>query len=76
MTNRSKFDLSAIDFRSLTPDEWDALRRRIIREAHRERARVIHGAVVALILWLRRAIMRAWKAVFVDEHPVFPSRRV
>jgi hypothetical protein len=74
MANRSKLDLSQIEFSSLTPDEWDVIKRRIIREAQRERARVINGALVTLLMWIRHAIVKAWRTVFVDEHPVFPSR--
>ena len=37
-------DLQAIDIKSLTNEQWIALRRHIIRQAHAERSKVIAAA--------------------------------
>ena len=42
-------DLSKIDIRALTPAEWEALKREVVRRAHAERARSIR----AFVRWLR-----------------------
>ena len=42
-------DLSAIDVRTLTPEEWQALKQEVNRRAHAERVQVMRG----LVTWLR-----------------------
>jgi uncharacterized protein YjiS (DUF1127 family) len=44
-----KLDLSAIDMRTITSEEWEAVKREVARRAHAERAKLMHD----LIKWLR-----------------------
>lgn len=74
MKNGSNFDFSATVFTSLTPTEWDALKRQVVLQAQRDRAEVLRGLVQAMVSWLRAKPAKAWTAVFSQHHPVFPSR--
>ena len=38
VSNLGKLDLSAIDVRTMTPEEWDAVKQEAARRAHAERA--------------------------------------
>lgn len=49
-----RFDLSEIDLRSLSPREWDDLRRAIFRQARIERDRAIGIVVGSALGWLRK----------------------
>jgi hypothetical protein len=40
-----RIDLSTIDLRTMTPDEWDAVKREAARRAHAERAKLMRGVV-------------------------------
>jgi hypothetical protein len=59
-------DNQTIDIRGLTADEWDALRRRIVRRAHAERARVIGEMLSAFGSWLRQKARRALPVVQLE----------
>jgi hypothetical protein len=49
----SSQDLSSTDLRSLTPAEWDALKREVQRRAHAGRADVLRAAAGAIRAWWR-----------------------
>lgn len=57
MRQDNGFDLEKIDLRSLSPEEWIALKTRIIRRAHRERDKAIGGALA----WVWRSCRRLLK---------------
>jgi len=46
-----RIDLSTIDLRTMTPDEWDAVKREAARRAHAERAKLMRGVVKELRSW-------------------------
>jgi hypothetical protein len=50
-THLRKLDLSTIDVRTLTPEEWDAVKREAARRAHAERAKLMRGLVKELRSW-------------------------
>jgi hypothetical protein len=66
VSNLGKVDLSAIDTREITSDEWEAVKREAIRRAHAERARVVRD--LAKRLWC------GWQAA--SSEAVSWSRRV
>lgn len=48
----SQKDLSTIDLRTVTPEDWEAIKHEVNRRAHAERARVIKAVVAWLCsLW-------------------------
>jgi uncharacterized protein YjiS (DUF1127 family) len=49
-----RLDLSNIDLRSLSPQEWDHLRRQIFRQARIERNRAIGIAIGTVLGWVSR----------------------
>ena len=74
MKNNRDFNGFDFDYRTLTPDQWEVLKNRIIRRAHQERAEMIRGVFCALFARLGRAIAAAWSTVHASRYPVFPSR--
>jgi hypothetical protein len=56
MANEDPFDIHAIDRKALSPEEWQALKQRIIRRAHAERADAISAIFAGLFGWRRRAL--------------------
>lgn len=44
-------DLSTIDIRSLSPEEWHAVKREVVRRAHAERATMVREAIARLRSW-------------------------
>lgn len=46
-------DLSTIDVRSLSPEEWDAVKREVVRRAHAERASMLRHVIARLHAWWR-----------------------
>jgi hypothetical protein len=55
MAGRGEIDLSIIDYRVLTPDQWEAVRQEAFRQAHRDRA----AALAAGLRWLWSRMFRA-----------------
>jgi hypothetical protein len=47
----SECDLSAIDIRTITPEEWEAVKREVLRRAHAERAKVMRDLIKRLRSW-------------------------
>ena len=45
MLEDAKFDLSAIDFRALTPEQWSTLRNRLIEQARDRRNAELRAAI-------------------------------
>ena len=75
MRNERNTNALDIDYRTLAPAEWEALKRHIIRRAHWERSEMIGRGFGALFAWLRHVAVRARDAVF-HVPPAFPSHRV
>ncbi len=46
-------DLSTIDVRSLSPEEWHAVKCEVVRRAHAERATMVREAIARLHAWWR-----------------------
>lgn len=44
-------DLSTIDIRTLSPEEWHAVKREVVRRAHAERATMVREAAARLQSW-------------------------
>jgi uncharacterized protein YjiS (DUF1127 family) len=59
------FDLATIDIRSLSTEEWIALKRQIIRRAHSERDKAIGMAIGGALAWVWRSCRRLpkWSAL-------------
>lgn len=55
------FDLATIDIRSLSHDEWIALKRQIIHRAHSERDKAISMAIGGALAWVWRSCRRLLK---------------
>jgi hypothetical protein len=53
-----RLDLSNVDLRSLSPHEWDDLRRQLFRQARIERNRAIAIAIGTVLGWARRGFWR------------------
>jgi uncharacterized protein YjiS (DUF1127 family) len=53
-----RLDLSNIDLHSLSPQEWDDLRRQIFRQARIERDRAIRIAIGTVLGWVWRGFWR------------------
>jgi hypothetical protein len=49
--NWSETDLSRIDLKTLTPEQWVALKREVNRRAHAERAEVLRELVALVRSW-------------------------
>jgi hypothetical protein len=54
--NLSERDLSQIDLRTLSAEEWDGVKREVNRRAHAERKRVMRAVVVRLARLARRGM--------------------
>lgn len=54
-------DLSTIDLRSLSPEQWTALKKEIDRRAHRGRDRAIGIAVGGILAWVWRMFANAFR---------------
>lgn len=54
-SNTVDLDLQAIDLKSLSPDEWSALKQNLIRRAHQERSQQVAALAARLAAWLRRS---------------------
>jgi uncharacterized protein YjiS (DUF1127 family) len=62
MLEDGKFDLSAIDVRALTPEQWSVLRSRLIEQARLRRNAELRAAIARVFAWPERlvaAILRA-----------------
>jgi hypothetical protein len=55
MHGDDEIDIATIDLRSLTPQQWTALKRQVIRNAHAERSQVARVLFGSLFGWLRRS---------------------
>jgi hypothetical protein len=53
-----RLDLSEIDLRSFSPQEWHDLRTQIVRQARRERDQAIGIAVGTVVGWMWRGFWR------------------
>jgi len=53
MSRRKPIELHEIDPRTLTPAQWDAVKRAAIKRAHAARAEAIRNAFGAIRAWLR-----------------------
>ena len=51
--NHRETDLSTIDVCALTPAEWEALKREVVRRAHAERGRAMRAFAKWLFRWIR-----------------------
>lgn len=69
MPNGDASDVGPIDLKALSPKEQEALKRRITRRAHAERARVI-GAMVAWLLGRLRPARRSYRRIPGWQLPV------
>ena len=61
MQQDNGFDLEKIDLRSLSPEEWIALKTRIARRAHSERDKAIGIAIGGALAWVWRSCRRLLK---------------
>jgi hypothetical protein len=59
----AKIDLSTFDLRTLTPEEWDAVKREATRRAHAERAKLMRGLLKELRSWWQNHARRRDPAV-------------
>ena len=69
-----KFDLQTVDFRAMTPEQWSALKNRLIAQAREHRnadLRAAAGRIFVVPEWLRRALLR----VAVRGRRAFPIAR-
>ena len=55
MPDDNELDIRTTGISALTPEQWDALKRHVIRRAHEERAQVISEMFARLFDWLRRS---------------------
>jgi uncharacterized protein YjiS (DUF1127 family) len=69
MPGNSEFDVTLVDYQSLSPRQREVLVQRIIRQAHAEQARAIRAALRTMVMWLRSlvimtgtALVRWWRA--------------
>jgi hypothetical protein len=46
-----ELNLSEIDIRSITPEEWEAVQREAVRRAHAERAKLVRDLIKQLRCW-------------------------
>jgi len=72
MLEDAKFDLSTIDVRALTPDQWSALKNRLIEQARRRRNAEIRAAIGHVFAGpekflgvISHAFKRSWRALLV-----------
>ncbi len=65
MQQDNGFDLEKIDIRSLSPEEWIALKTQIIRRAHSERDKAIGLAIGGAAAWVWKSCrrLRKWSAL-------------
>ena len=75
MENGNNFNDLDFDYRDLTPDQWVALRERLIQRFQQERAEYIRRAFRALLSWLCHAIAGAWMAFFAPTRQASLGKR-
>lgn len=69
-------DLSTIDIRSLSPEEWHAVKREVVRRAHAERATMVRVAIARLRSWWgNRKRQRTAAARPVGSLRLYPAAR-
>ena len=76
MKKYHKFSYLDIDYRALTPAQWEVFKRQIIEHAHQQRAEAIGLLIRALFSKLRHAFAAIWNALHASKHPPFHSRGV
>jgi hypothetical protein len=62
MEKLSERDLSAIDMRTIAPEEWEDVKREVVRRARAERARVMRELFERLKCW--------WQGCEQERDPV------
>ena len=76
----SECNLSTIDMRTITPEEWEAVKREALRRAHAERAKAMRYLIKRLWSWWQGRKQRRDPVVQTyassHKHPVFYSSRV
>jgi hypothetical protein len=51
MHQHDEIDLTNLDYRALTPEQWELVKRQAVRRAQAERAQMINEMVRRLIFW-------------------------
>jgi hypothetical protein len=65
-----------VDYRALTPAQWEVFKRQIIERARRQRAEVLRILIRALFSKLRHAFVAVWNALHASKHQPFHSHGV
>ena len=56
MQKHGEIDLQNLDYRTLTHEQWELLKRQVIRRAHAERAKVVRRIFAALVSWRQKTV--------------------
>ena len=61
MQKHGEIDLQNLDYRTLTHEQWELLKRQVIRRAHAERAKVVRRIFAALVSWRQKTVELAFR---------------
>jgi hypothetical protein len=72
----SELDLSAIDMRKITREDWEAVRREVIRRAHAERAKLMRDLIRGLGSWCSALWSgKTYKFTLLSRNPLRSDHR-
>jgi uncharacterized protein YjiS (DUF1127 family) len=75
MSEDTKFDLRTLDFRSLTPTEWSALKNQLIEQARQKRNAELRKAMAHLFAGPERVLSAVSRAFIRARRAFLVSRR-